>query len=90
VAVLTVPANDLVRPFHERMPAVLEPGQFGAWLGGKVSDALALLKPYPVGLMESWTMSEAVNSVTNDGPELILPVTRKPRQEQRSLFDTAA
>jgi putative SOS response-associated peptidase YedK len=87
---VTVPANELVRPFHARMPAVLEPGQFGVWLGGKLADALALLRPYPVELLESWAVSEAVNSVRNDGPELLKPVTRTPRPEQRSLFDAAA
>ena len=35
VAVVTVPANDLVKPLHDRMPAVLEPGQFSMWLNGR-------------------------------------------------------
>jgi putative SOS response-associated peptidase YedK len=89
VALVTIPANELVKPFHERMPAVLEAGQFGAWLGGKLSDALALLKPYPVELMESWPVSNAVNSVKNDGPELLAPVTRTHRPAQPPLFAAA-
>jgi putative SOS response-associated peptidase YedK len=32
VALQSVPANELVRPLHDRMPAILAPGQFGAWL----------------------------------------------------------
>jgi putative SOS response-associated peptidase YedK len=90
VAILTVPANELVQPYHDRMPAILEAGQFGTWLGGKLPDALALLRPYPVELLEAWRVSEQVNSVKNDGPELLLPVPVQPRPVQPSLFDVVA
>jgi putative SOS response-associated peptidase YedK len=90
VAILTVPANDAVRPYHPRMPAILEPGQFGAWLGGTLSDALALLKPCPVEVLETWPVSRAVNSVKAEGEGLLRPVTLSPRQVQPSLFGEAA
>ena len=51
VAVLTVPANDLVKPLHDRMPAIVEEGQFGLWLDPKETrpaKLLPLLAPYPV------------------------------------------
>jgi putative SOS response-associated peptidase YedK len=90
VAILTVPANDAVSPFHDRMPAILEADQFGAWLGGKLSDALALLKPYPADVLESWPVSRAVNSVKAQGAELLRPVVLSPRQIQPSLFGEPA
>lgn len=45
---VTTVANDLVRPVHPtRMPVILEPAHYGAWLTGSVGDAIALLRPYP-------------------------------------------
>ena len=54
VAVLTVPANELIRPLHERMPAVLSTDRFGAWLDPREARAevLPLLAPCPAGELE--------------------------------------
>ena len=37
VAVLTVPANDLVKPLHDRMPAIIPEDRFAEWLNPKES-----------------------------------------------------
>jgi hypothetical protein len=61
--------------------------------GGRFTSAASSRsrsRAYPVELMESWPVSEAVNDVKSDGPELIRPVTRKPQPAQPSLFDSAA
>jgi putative SOS response-associated peptidase YedK len=71
------------------MPGVLEAGQFGAWLNGKLSDALALPKPCPAEVLESWPVSRAVNSVRSECAELIRPIGLPERQVQPSLFDAA-
>lgn len=94
VAVLTVPANELVRPFHDRMPAVVPEEHFAAWLDpsetrpGKV---LPLLIPYPAGRMECWAVSDRVNSAAADDAELLRPVPEpaQPTWTQPSLFDAA-
>ena len=72
-AVITVKANKLVEPIHDRMPAVLLPGQYDRWLDAEtgVEDALSLLKPLPAELMEMARVSATVNKVTNDGPECL-------------------
>lgn len=52
-AILTVPANELVAPIHDRMPAVIPPEDFAAWLDTARVDAEAaakLLRPAPVDL----------------------------------------
>jgi hypothetical protein len=41
-AVLTVPANALVRPLHERMPAILHRDDYSLWLDPAVQDIEAL------------------------------------------------
>jgi putative SOS response-associated peptidase YedK len=95
VAVLTVPANDLVKPLHDRMPAIISEGQFGAWLDPKESrpaKLLPLLAPYPVERMESWPVSDRVNAATVDEPDLLaaVPEPPKPSWTQPTLFDEVA
>lgn len=92
---LTVPANDLVRPLHDRMPAILSPNEFATWLDPKAHPAnlLPLLRPYPVELMESWPVSDRVNSVQVEEPGLtdrVDEVTAGAAWVQRSLFDDVA
>ena len=94
VAVLTVPANELVSPLHDRMPAVVTEDRFAAWLDPKESrpaKLLPLLVPYPVEQMEKWAVSSRVNSAAEDEPALLLPVPEptKPQWVQPTLFDVA-
>ncbi len=45
--VITTSANDIVRPIHpQRMPVILRPSDFEAWLGGSAAEAFELLRPY--------------------------------------------
>lgn len=45
---VTTVANELVKPFHPlRMPVILDPDDYGTWLGRDDDAAFALLKPYP-------------------------------------------
>jgi putative SOS response-associated peptidase YedK len=94
VAVVTVLANDLVRPFHDRMPAIMSEDNFAAWLDPKETRAdklLPLLVPFPAENMESWPVSDRVNAATIDDPTLTLPVPEppKPKWVQPTLFDVA-
>jgi putative SOS response-associated peptidase YedK len=49
--IITVPANDLVGPIHDRMPAIIPAEQHARWLGDE-SDPRDLLKPYPADEMK--------------------------------------
>ncbi|HVS35418.1 MAG TPA: SOS response-associated peptidase family protein [Gemmataceae bacterium] len=45
----TTDANDVVRPIHDRMPVILDPRHFDAWLDPKRQDAAVLaplLRPF--------------------------------------------
>lgn len=74
-AILTVPANDLVARAHERMPAILSPDAYSAWLRSDTNrETLGeLLSPYPPEAMSAWAVSRRVNSPDNDDPSLIEP-----------------
>lgn len=74
--ILTTDANDLCRPIHPRMPVILRPDSFAAWLDPETpsEDAQALLRPYPGDDLTAYPISTKVNNVANDGPELIAPL----------------
>jgi putative SOS response-associated peptidase YedK len=72
--ILTTGANEKVTVVHERMPVILSPSDYDLWLDEDVRK-LELLKelfrPYPSAEMSSYPVSTLVNSIRNDGAELI-------------------
>ncbi|HOV03417.1 MAG TPA: SOS response-associated peptidase [Hyphomicrobiales bacterium] len=71
--ILTTPANRRLRPIHDRMPAVILPEDFAAWLdtvGVSAEEATKMLRPADDRLFEPVPVSLAVNRVANDRPEL--------------------
>ena len=76
-AIVTTSANDLLMPIHHRMPVILPREMEGFWLDRSNQDTTELrsvLTPYPDAAMEAYEVSTLVNSVANDGPELITHV----------------
>ena len=73
--VVTVAANELVKPLHDRMPAIIDRADFAAWLDPNtpVERLRALLRPYPADGMEVFPVGSAVNSVRNEGPDCVAP-----------------
>ncbi len=75
--VLTTRATDAVGHIHDRMPLLVEPERYAAWLDPTVSDRdllTALLVPAAPGRLEAYPVSTAVNNVRNNGPELLEPL----------------
>jgi putative SOS response-associated peptidase YedK len=75
--IITTTPNDLVAPIHNRMPAILEPGDEGRWSDGGVTDpatVLLCLRPLPARLMEAYPVSTLVSSPGNEGAQLVEPV----------------
>lgn len=73
-AVVTVPANAVIAPLHDRMPAILAPEDIPAWLGEAEAspEALkALLRPAEPWRIAIWPVSRRVNSVRNDEADLL-------------------
>ena len=76
-AIITTVANDLIWPIHDRMPVVLPREMEPLWLHQSGADSIALadvLRPYPAGAMDAYEVSALVNSVANDGPEVVEPL----------------
>jgi putative SOS response-associated peptidase YedK len=73
-AIVTTSANAVVGPIHDRMPVVLPPATWDAWLDPENDDVEALsqlLVPAADPLLEAVPVSGAVGNVRNDGPELV-------------------
>jgi putative SOS response-associated peptidase YedK len=80
VAILTCPANDTVGVLHERMPVVLPPEHFDAWLDVRKTapDAAAgLLTPAAEGLLEAVEMDPKINNSKVDEPGIQEPLQRQ-------------
>ena len=69
--IVTTEPNEIVAPIHNRMPVIVPPAAYDTWLGGEKADALGLLRPYDPTAMEAVAISTRVNSVRNDGSEVI-------------------
>ena len=69
--ITTTAANDDMAPLHDRMPVILEPDDWPVWLGEEAGEPAELLRPAPPGTVRLWPVSRAVNSVRNNGPELL-------------------
>jgi putative SOS response-associated peptidase YedK len=77
VAILTCAANATVTPLHDRMPVVLPPCSFEAWLdcaGTEAEEAVALLLPAPDDLFEAIEMHPKINDSRHDEPGLQEPL----------------
>jgi putative SOS response-associated peptidase YedK len=79
-AIVTTPANEFLRPLHDRMPALLAPDCWGTWLGetaASANDLKSMLKPYPHSGMTFWPVTRHVGNVRNDSPDLFAPLSEK-------------
>ena len=73
--IIVTDANKLLRPIHDRMPVIIAPENFDAWLdtSGGLEIALALLQPFPPAALEAYAVSTRVNKPQNDEASLIEP-----------------
>ncbi len=75
-SIVTTDANDLMNEIHHRMPVILHPENYGAWLdqGFEEKEALTdLLRPYPSEEMKAYMVSRRVNKPANNEPSVIEP-----------------
>jgi putative SOS response-associated peptidase YedK len=70
-ALLTTPANDVVKPVHGRMPLILPPENYAAWIDRGREEVADLLRPMPADRMEAFPIGPAVNDPRHEGPECL-------------------
>jgi putative SOS response-associated peptidase YedK len=74
--VITTTAEDALGHIHDRMPMVVERNGYDAWLDASVTspeDLRDVLVPAAPGRLRAYPVSNAVNNVRNNGPELVEP-----------------
>ena len=77
-AIITTQPNALCATLHDRMPVILGPHNWPAWLGEEPAGPAqlkAMLAPYPSDEMTCWPVSPRVGNVKNNDPSLIEPIT---------------
>ncbi|HZN12705.1 MAG TPA: SOS response-associated peptidase [Acidimicrobiales bacterium] len=75
--IITGEPNELIARLHDRMPVILPEESWDEWLDPATTDTdalRALLVPLPADQVEAWPVEPLVNSVQNDGPELVVPL----------------
>jgi putative SOS response-associated peptidase YedK len=74
--ILTTDANDLTRAIHDRMPVIVDPAHYGAWLDVKAAshDDFPWLGPYPSDQMTAVPVSQHVNNARHNDPACLTPV----------------
>jgi len=86
--ILTTNANKALQDIHERMPVILDPDEFNAWLDpdSETDDLEAMLRPYDDALSLR-QVSTRVNSPKNDDPSVVEPVGEEGEPgAQKGLF----
>jgi putative SOS response-associated peptidase YedK len=76
-AIITTGPNGLLRPLHDRMPVILDPSDYAAWLDPANRNAAhlrSLLAPAPEAGWQATPVSRAVNTATYDAPDCIEPL----------------
>ena len=86
--IVTTTPNELCAELHNRMPVVLKPETWPAWLGeapATPGDLKAMLGPYPSEDMIAWPVSARVGNVKNNDPGLIEPIALARSQNQERI-----
>ena len=76
-ATVTTEPNELCAELHNRMPVILSPEVWPAWLGegtGGRGAAEIAAGPYPSDGMVCWPVSPRVGNVKNNDPGLVRPI----------------
>ena len=74
--IVTTEANAAMRLLHDRMPVILAPGDWWAWLNGAtaVDQVQGLVRPCPEAALAVYAVGRAVGNVRNEGAGLIQPL----------------
>lgn len=70
--IIVTDANDFIRPIHDRMPVVVAPGDYGAWL--TPGSDLREIPTRPSSDYAAYRVSRRVNSSANDDAQVAEPV----------------
>ncbi len=73
VCIITIGANELMAPIHDRMPVLVAREHWQSWLAAPADEIRPLVVPYPANEMRAWQVSLRVSRTANDDSSLIEP-----------------
>lgn len=74
VCLITTAANAEMSPVHDRMPMIVAPEHWDAWLTAPAADVVSLMRPCPNGALQLWPVDRRINASGADGSDLIQPL----------------
>lgn len=76
-AILTTEPNELLAPIHDRMPVIIGPEDYSAWVAvaTPVEAVRRLVESYPSSNMKAWEVSLLVNDPKTDDARVLTPVS---------------
>ena len=74
-AIVTCAVNEALSGIHHRMPVIVEPDDFGLWLGEDGLGAATLMRPAINELLRFYRVSQVVNSAQQNDAKLLDPLT---------------
>ena len=74
-AVLTTAANQRLATIHHRMPVIIHPDNYNAWLdpATRMEQVQDLMQPYPKEDIDFYEVSKRVNNPRNNDSEVLKP-----------------
>lgn len=73
-AIVTTNANEILKPFHERMPVIVRAEDYEEWLDPTIHvlrNPDAIFESFPASKMKVYPVSKLVSNVKNDVPECL-------------------
>ena len=72
--IITTTPNSLMEPIHDRMPVIIGPEQWHAWLTGSPEEVRDMLVPYTPEEMQAWPVNRRVSRALEEDAGLIDPM----------------
>ena len=75
-SIIVMPANEVIKPVHERMPAIIAPAHYDLWLDPRITEKeeiMEYLNSAPSGALKFYPISPWVNSPEHDDERCIKP-----------------
>ena len=75
-SIIVMPANEVMRPIHERMPAIIAPAHYELWLDSRITDKQEIMRyltSAPSSQLTAYPVSTWVNSPKNNDERCVQP-----------------
>ncbi len=72
--IITTGPNDIMAPIHDRMPVIVAPEDWQAWLDAPADNVAGMLAPFQSDAMQAWPVSRRVSKAREDDAGLIEPI----------------